>query len=347
MRHDIRLDRRDFLIRSAAALAAGALPGVAAFAQSAQPLTIITPFGFIADFVELMNGVTGGHFAKHGLNVTVLGGNGTSSAIQQVIAGQAKFTRSSALDVFQAARAQPGQGGPPPLITVSTLYQGSTFHVVSDRTKQPIRRAEEMRGKTIGIVSVGGTTEIFLDLILNSVGIKPAEVRREVVGNNAAAFPLIQQGRIDAFIAAVGVVATLRQQNAPMEVWSTDKYVPMPSQCYSATPEVIRREPEMVVKFLRGLRDSVHELIEGDYVKILERASKQYEIPGMRNVAALKATHEMAVPLWLKQGRGNLLRNVPELWASGANAVNKAGMMKIPDVRAFYTNEFIDMALKV
>ena len=327
--------RRNFIAASAA------LACAPAFAQT-KPMAVITPFGFIPDFAEVMNGVVGGHFAKYGLDVTVLGGNGTASAVGQVLAGKAMATRTASIDVFQAAKAN---GGKPPLITIATLYQGSTFHVISDKSK-PVETIEAMKGKTVGIVSVAGTTELLIDAMLAASGMKPTDVKKEVVGNNAGAFALIGQGRIDCFIASMGVIAALEEQNAPLVYFSTDKYAPMPSQCYSATPEAIQKDADLLVAWLKGLRDSVNELLTGDYPQLLVRMAKTYEIPGIRNVAALKATHERASKLWLSQGKENLLRNVPSLWAKGADVLNKAGIAKVDRVTDFYTNDLIDRALR-
>ncbi len=44
----------------------------------------------------------------------------------------------------------------------------------------------------------------------------------------------------------------LRLQNEPIVAWSTDRYAPMPSQCYITTREIAERQPEMVVRFLRA-----------------------------------------------------------------------------------------------
>jgi len=323
-------------------IAAGAaLVGAPAFAQR-KPMTVITPFGYIADFGEMMNGVTGGHFAKYGLDVKVLGGNGTAAAVSQVLAGQAMVTRSSCIDIYQAAKSNKGK---PPLVAISTLYQSSNFYVISDKAK-PVETMEAMKGKTVGIVSVRGTTELLIDAMLIAAGLKPPDVKKEVVGNNAGAFALIGQGRIDCFIASVAVVAHLQQLNTPIAYFATDKYAPMPSQVYSATPESIQKNPDMLVAWLQGMRDSVNEILTGDYLQLLERMGKSYEIPGIRNTAALKATHDLAVKLWVGQGKENLMRNVPSLWAKASDVLVKVGISPPLPPTDFYINELIDRALK-
>jgi ABC-type nitrate/sulfonate/bicarbonate transport system substrate-binding protein len=331
------LFRRGFLSASAgAALIAGIRPG---FAQAPQPLTLITPFGFNIDFIEFMNGHSGGHFRAQGFASEIIGGTGSASAIQQLIAGRAKFTRIAGIDLLKAVGAQDV-----PLVAVTTMYQGSTFNLISHRAK-PIRAAEELRGKRIGVVSVGGATENLLDLMLAKVGLKPADTPREVVGNNAGAVQLIEQGRIDGFVASNNVVITLRETNAPVEVWSTDRYAPMPSQVHVTLRQTIEREPESVLRFLRAINASVRELMSANFDTLLDRMARDFEIPGIRARANLKATHEAAEQLWLAQGRENLLRNVPALWRGGASLLAQAGFQMPKDVDAVYTNEFINRAL--
>ena len=148
--------RRTFLATSGALAASALLPSIVT-AQTRTPFTFCTPFGFIADFIEIMNAHTGGHWRDQGLDSKVVGAQGTSPAIQQLVAGQAQMIRAASID-FMRAVAQQNL----PLVAVSTIYQGSTFFMISPEEK-PIRRAADMQGKKIGIVSVGGTTDLFID----------------------------------------------------------------------------------------------------------------------------------------------------------------------------------------
>lgn len=329
------MKRRDLL----AAAVVAALPARAR-AQALQPVTVLTPFGFIVDFLEVMNAKSGGHFRAAGLEAEVLGAGGAAAAVQQLAAGRCQFSRGAAIDVMKAVSAQKL-----PLVSVATLFQGSTFWVISAKAK-PIRAAEDLRGKRMGVVSVGGTTENFLDLMLVKAGIPKTETPREVVGNNPAAFALVQQGRIDGFIASSNVGNALLRQNAAVEWFSTDKYAPMPSQSYFTTREIIQKSPGQVLAFVRALRASVEEIIKGPIDPLIQRAAKDFEIPGIRDRAALVHTIEEDIPLWLSEGRENLLRNVPALWRSARENLAQAGLARIEDETALYTNEFVDQAMR-
>ncbi len=309
-------------------------------AQALEPLSVMTPFGYIGDFIDLMNAASGGHFKRYGFDAKVLGGHGTAQAIQQLTAGSVQYARSASIDMMRAV----GGPQPIPLIAISTLYQASTFQVISPADK-PVKTAAELKGRTVGVVSVGGSTEILLNLMLLKAGIKPGEVKREVTGNSPGALQIVRQGRVDCFIASMEVVAALQRTNEKIAFWSTDKYAPMPGQCYITTRDEAEHHGERAVRFLRAMRDSIDELMTQPLKPIYERAAKDFEIAGIRNIDALVENCKHAQSLWLAQGRQNLLRNVPALWEDGAKELTAAGLAQLPDAKILYTNTLIEKAL--
>ena len=320
-------------------LAAGAALGIVPARAATPAVTVLTPFGFIVDFLEMMNAQSGGHFKAAGLDAQVLGAGGAAAAVQQLAAGRCQFTRGAAIDAMKAMSAQPDLG----LVSIATIFQGSTFDVISAAAK-PIAKAEDFRGKRIGVVSIGGTTENFLDLMLHQVGIPKAEVPREVVGNNPGSFALLQQGRIDGFIATSNVVEVLQQQNAPILAWSTDRYAKMPSQSYFTTQAVIDQQPGQVLAFVKAMKASAEEMIRGPLEPILDRAAATFDIPGIRDKPGLVRTVHGDIDLWLSEGRENLMRNVPALWKSARDNLAEAGLANIADETKLYTNRFVDQA---
>lgn len=332
------LHRRRFLGTAAAGAGLLSAPAIVK-AQGAEPLTFMTPFGFIPDFIEMMNMVSGGHLARQGFNPRLLGGQGTATAIQQLMAGTASFVRVTAIDQFLAVARQNA-----PLVTVSTLYQASTFQLVSLRDR-PIRDAADLRGKTVGIVSVGGSTDFLLNIMLQKAGLRVEDIKKEVTGNSPGVLQLVRQGRVDCFLCAIGVVVLLRQANEPIEVMSTDKYAPMPSQIFVTTRDFIQRNPEQTLRFLRAYRASCEEVMTGDKRAIFQRASRDFEISNIRDLDNLVRLIDISInDLWLSEGRENLYRNVPRLWQEADRNIRGAGIAAVPSVDALYTNDFIDRA---
>ena len=98
---------------------------------------------------------------------------------------------------------------------------------------------------------------------------------------------------------------------------------------------------------MKAMRASAEEIMTQPLQPIFERAAKQFEIPNIRNVGELveveKATADR---LWLSEGRENLLRNVPHLWASGVEALRVNKIADPGDPETLYTNRFVDEAMK-
>lgn len=334
---------RRIILKGAAALAGASMVSSPAIlrAQGKEKITILAPFAFGSSFIEMMNAQSGGFFAKEGLDVDLQAGRGGSQTLQQLIAGKTQLIRISAIEQMRAMAASPAN-----LVCISTLYQASTFHVVSLKSK-PIKSAEDLRGKTVGLVSVGGSTEIFLDLMLHKVGVPPGEVKREVTGDTPGAVQFIQANRIDCFICSINVVVALREMGTPVEVWSTDRYAPMPSQGYVALRENLEKNPDQFVRILRALKGSVDDLMTQPTGPIFERAAKIFEIPRLDNMKELSAiVKATADELWLSQGKENLMRNVPKLWAEGLETLRASNMTKETNPEVYYSNTYIDQALK-
>ncbi len=163
-----------------------------------------------------------------------------------MIAGDAGFGRVAALDQMNAVIKQKV-----PLVSVATICQGSTFQVISLKDK-PVRTAADLKGKTVGIVSVGGSTEMLLDLILHKAGLGKDDAKREAVGDNPGAVEFVKRGRIDCFIASLNTVVAIERGGTPIVYWSTDRDAPMPGQVYLTTAPLIAAKPDVVLRFLQG-----------------------------------------------------------------------------------------------
>ncbi len=330
--------RRNFLKGSAAITSASVL-GLPAIvrAQTRDAFTMITPFGFISDFIEMMNTVSGGHFAAQNIDGKILGGQGGAQVLQQLITGQVDVIRAGGTDVMLAL-AQTKI----PIISIATIYQGSTFNIISSKDK-PIEKAEDLKGKTVGVTSVGGTSDILLELCLAKVGLKKEDIKHETTGNSPGAFQILKQGRVDCFMGSLPVVVALKAMNEDIVAWSTDRYAPTPGQSYVTTQQTIDTKPAILTRAIKALTASAKEMIDQPLKPIFERAAKDYDIPGIKNVDALVAAEKAVIDqLWLSEGKENLMRNVPKLWKSGVDALRASNIGQASDAETLYTNKFVD-----
>lgn len=334
--------RRQFL--KAAALTGAAMAGFPAIirqAGAAEKITFATPFGFDPTFIDIMNAQSGGHFAAQGLAATVIGPPGTSEAFQLVLSGQAQFALVAGTDFIRAVGAKAA-----PLKAISTIGQNSGFHLISLKDK-PIKSGADLRGKTVGVLSIGGLTETFVRIMLARAGVPVGETQIVAAGNSPGEVELIRQGRLDGFVCNFPVYFALSRTSAPLEYLDIDTIAPAPGQIYYATRETLAAKPDVAVRVLRALHASVSELMTGPVAPIFRRAAKDFEIPRSNDIDALVALQQAVIERnWLGQGRDNLMRNVPALWQSGVDALREVHIADVADATTLYTNDFIDQALK-
>ncbi len=269
--NSFQLNRRHFLA-SSIALGSTAAFGVPLYAQGAEAMTYMTPFGFLMDYVETIYGKTSGIFEKRNVDLKIEGGRGSSMAIQQLTAGNILVSRTGGTDLLKAYAKEPQ------LVAIASVYPKDLFWVISNK-ETPINSVEEMAGKTIGVVSVGGATENLLDMMLAKAGIEKDAVKREAVGTAPAAFELIAAGRISAYISTDLTLFLLQQAGRPVSAWSIDKVAPSPGDLYVTTKKAVEEKPELLANFLLGVNDTLAALTASKPEDIIKSVSTGYDLP--------------------------------------------------------------------
>lgn len=240
-------------------------------AQALDDMSYMTPFGFLMDYAETLYGAADGLFKKRGLNLKIEGGRGSVMGIQQLTAGNILVSRTGGTDLLKAYAKDPS------LVAIANVYPKDLFWVISHKDR-PIPKIEDLAGKTVGIVSVGGATENLLDMMLAKAGIAKGEVKREAVGTAPAAFELVKAGRISGYISTHLTVHLLQQAGEPVDVWSIDKIAPSPGDLYVTTKKAVRERPETLVKFLLGVNDTLAAMIATSPKAIADTMATQFDL---------------------------------------------------------------------
>jgi NitT/TauT family transport system substrate-binding protein len=319
-----RAGRRAFLA-SAATLAMAGRAG----AQDAIAMRYLTPFGFLMGFTETLYGDTGGFFRRNGLNVTIEGGNGSAMAVQQVTAGNVLVSRTGGTDLLKAYARDTS------LVAIGDIFPQDIFWVVSLRD-QPINRPEDMAGKTIGVVSVGGATENLLDMMLVKAGVPRDSVRRQSVGAAPTVFELVRAGRIQGFITTNDGVFQLNAARAPIHAWSTDDVAPAPGQVYITSRRALETQGEALARFLRSVRDSLEAITSSnDLAGIIASMTARYDISESRRPDRGLAVLQHAVANYRRVLQNRLRVNADKFAAAQELMVQAQIITPLPD-RAYY-----------
>jgi NitT/TauT family transport system substrate-binding protein len=280
----------------------------------------------------------GGFFEREGLDVQFQVTRGSAQAIQTVIAGGALVTRVSDTEMMVAVG-----GRKAPVKAVGQPSQQSTLRLVS-AADDPIRMAADLRGRTIGIPSEGGTSETLVDTLAASAGLSGADVHKQVVGLAPGVFELVKQGRIDAYVVALDTAVTVQRQQPdavvldPSQVISGGTQVYMTSQAALADPA----QRDVLQRFLRAVRAAQESVIADKSLDAtLKTLGDAYDIPILREPDVAKETLSQYIASWQAGGEG-LLKVSPPAWSRVYDeAVTEQLVPGGLDAATWFTNDLL------
>ncbi|MEU6644763.1 ABC transporter substrate-binding protein [Saccharomonospora sp. NPDC046836] len=328
------LSRRTFLKRSALATAAaaagpalltacGSSPADGGNGGEAMTFLSILPLETLSMAPELL-AVAGGHFAKHGLDVTLQAVKGSPQAMQTLLAGVGPVTRLGQIDVM-AAVAEAKQ----PLVNIGTLSRGSTVRVVYSK-QDPLEKPEDFVGKTIGVPSEGGTSSKVVSLVLANAGLDPETVPRQVTGLTPGTFNLVQQGRIAGYVVSIDTATIVMSQHDDAGVFDPSTVVKSDSQVYVSTEDTIQNSPDALKAFMAGIRDALAEFVaDSNFDKTIAALRKEYSFATLDDDTIARQSLTMSRELWTGGDASKPLLVTDEAaWAAGYGELVAAGQAK-------------------
>ena len=193
-----------------------------------------------------------GFYAEEGLEVEVQPLGGASAAIAALASGGAQFSTHSSAALMAAV----GRGVDMKSFIVQIPDSFSSIAVLED---SPVRRIEDLRGKTIGVAALSGAPTILIKSVLRRLG---WDVERDVqwlaVGTGTPALDALRRDRIQAAGLWMTPYALFEFHGAKLRYFRPE---PLPSVGFTHTTntmsELIQREPELVAGMSRALAKSL------------------------------------------------------------------------------------------
>lgn len=212
-----------------------------------MPVAVMEPFHslfYAPQFVALH----GGHFAAEGLDVTVTTAGGGRTTTAALFDGTVKISLGGIMRSLGVADA--GGGFLPHFAEVNSR---NGFFLVS-REPRPGFRWSDLAGKTVISFAEAPTPWQCMLTVLRREGVDPKSVtiKRDLpVADAVAAF---RAGRGDFLEQAQPTIEELLVEGAAHLVASMGEATgPVPFSSYMTTPETLRREEDLVLRFTRGL----------------------------------------------------------------------------------------------
>ena len=217
-------------------------------ADGTERVSLILDWFPNADHAGIFGAVEEGYLAEEGLEVETTVPSDPAAALKQVGAGRAPFAISYEPEVLLAR----SQGVP--VVAVGALVTHPLNSVIA-RTDRGITRPRDLEGKTVGIAGVPSDRPL-LDAVVRSDGGDPGEVTVRTIGFSLS--PALAAGKVDAVIGAYWNIELVELERQGVEVMAfrlEEHGVPDYDELVVVTSDRIARErPELVERFLRGLR---------------------------------------------------------------------------------------------
>ncbi|MCX7601088.1 MAG: ABC transporter substrate-binding protein [Meiothermus sp.] len=302
----------------------------------AQSQKVRVGLGYLPDvqFAPFYAGVVEGLYGKRGLEVEFQ--HGFASELYPLLAqGRLDFVVADAEDVI-ALRAQGT-----PLKYVLALYQ-SVPNALFSRAEKNITSVRDLKGKTIGIPGLFGTSYTSLQAMLRAAGLRESDVKIEQIGFTQA--EAIVTGRVDV---AMGFVnnepIVLEARGIKLNVIPAGPYNRSPGVGVISTDRVLENA-ELARRFVQATQEALALTLQQPR-KAFEAAKKYVQNMGEERFRVLEVSLRLYQSPYTRQN--GLGFSNPQGWQSGLTLLQQTGRVRtnLP-ASAFFTNEFLQRGLQ-
>ena len=205
-------------------------------------------------FLPVEMGEARGLWAGNGLDPEFVPAAASAVQLKQQIEAGVKIGLVNTAEVLLAR----SQGAP---VRIVAGYFGATIAKIFVRADAPMKTAQDLDGKKIGILSETHTSARAVLYMNQQLGIKAEPVALGNLANNTAA---LRAGTVDAFYSSEGAaLALVDSGELKILVPLADVYPrPYTAAVIWATDDLIERHPDLVKSFVKTILESVRALKE-------------------------------------------------------------------------------------
>jgi NitT/TauT family transport system substrate-binding protein len=235
---------RSFIIIVLAGSIAVLSPHRCAFAQKSLPSVRLGVAGISGTnahpFVDKQLGL----FQKHGIEVELIAFQGGSQLIQAMLAGDLPLSLSEGVAVLASNIKSVN------LVFIAGIVNTFPFTILA---KAEIRTPSDLRGKKIAISRFGSSSDVAVRAAVERYDLKPdKDVIILQVGGQAERFAALRAGVVDAAIVSPPFNLVGRRLGFNDIIDMSEQGVAYAHQQIVARKDFIERQPDLVLRFLRG-----------------------------------------------------------------------------------------------
>jgi len=246
------ISRRHFLLSASGAVAAGALaPAVHAQTSVKIGTAVLGDYALAGPFIVA---VEKGFFRTENLNVEFVPFRGGPNLVKAVIGGEILLGAAGSTDILVFREA----GMPLKMVATHTEGNHFTFNVAPD-----VNNVGELKGKAIGVTSVGSITWVFARMVAKAQGWDPdKDVKIVGLGGLDAQLAALSRKEIHAFVWGDGGAVTQLAGKSKV-LMRLDKVTPRwISQVQYVSEEGIKKQGDEIRKAMKGIFSAIKFMTE-------------------------------------------------------------------------------------
>lgn len=214
-----------------------------------------------------------GFFGKNGLEVLLVLTRVSQPAIAALLAGEMQMVYGGSTAALGAVSSGAD------LKVIAALTNRLTYDLVA---RPGINRPEELRGKRLGVGSIGGTVWMGAMLGLEHLGLEPSRDRISilVVGDQTNTGQALEAGSIDAALLDGVFTHRLRHKGFPVIAEFAGANIPFAGQGIVTSGSYLMKQPAVIENFLKGLLEGIHfSLAPPNKAAVLKTMTERLRLP--------------------------------------------------------------------
>jgi len=198
-------------------------------------------------------GIAKGIFHRQGLEITRIDFTGGAKIAQAMAAGSVDISLSAGPDMQFIAKGAPE-------IAIASITESPVFMGLCISKDSPIRTLDDLKGKMIGVASLGSLTYWLIDELNRVKGWTGDDRAKQVVvgGSTQASLAALKTKQVAASLSATQTGFLLEEQGEGRLLADCSQYVgPFELFTTFATTAITQQNPDAVRRFLAGWYETV------------------------------------------------------------------------------------------
>lgn len=315
------------ILRAVSSAAAAILAlALVAPASAAEKLRVGKAVAFAWTFTPLDVGIQMGIFAKHGIEVEASAFNGDAKLQQGLTSDSVDIGIGSGPGMAFMVKGVPAKAvgvmaGVPRNMAVMVGYDS------------PIKTVDDLKGKKLGVTTVGSLTDWIGKRIGTQKGWGPAGITTVPVGGMPPARAAIKTNQIDGYIGALEIGISLEEAKEWRVITSATPFVDhFITHVFFVREDVIAQRPQAVKAFLQGWQDTI-AFMKANKVQTVEITSKVIQVAP----SVIDRAYDQQIGIFSDD-----LSFDPRAIAVLKQSFIEMGLLKdIPEDKAMFTTQFL------